>query len=37
MGSGMNPVVNETILEMVIAYEAVIFVHKTPGYRNFPE
>ncbi|MFE5426809.1 hypothetical protein [Peribacillus simplex] len=37
MGSGMNLVVNETILEVVIAYEAVIFVRKTPGYRSFPE
>lgn len=38
MGSGMNPVVNETILEVVkLAYEAGIFVQITAGYRSFRE
>lgn len=38
MGSGMNPVVNETILEVVkLAYEAGIFVQITAGYRIFRE
>lgn len=38
MGGGMNPVVNETILEVVkLAYEEGIFVQITAGYRSFPE
>ncbi|MGN7394536.1 M15 family metallopeptidase [Peribacillus frigoritolerans] len=38
MGSGMNPVVNETILELVkLAYEAGIFVQIMAGYRSFRE
>ncbi|MED3995927.1 M15 family metallopeptidase [Peribacillus frigoritolerans] len=38
MGSGMNPIVNETILEVVkLAYEAGIFVQITAGYRSFRE
>ncbi|MDM5293648.1 hypothetical protein QUF81_10710 [Peribacillus simplex] len=36
MGSGMNPVVNETILEVVkLAFEAGIIVQITAGYRCF--
>ncbi|WP_375089718.1 M15 family metallopeptidase [Peribacillus sp. RS7] len=38
MGSGMNPVVNEAILEVVkLAYEVGIFVQITAGYRSFLE
>ncbi|SNS65210.1 hypothetical protein SAMN05444672_101430 [Bacillus sp. OK838] len=36
MGSGMHPVVNESILEVVkLAYEAEIFVQIPAGYRCF--
>ncbi|ASS95990.1 D-alanyl-D-alanine carboxypeptidase family protein [Peribacillus simplex] len=38
MGSGMNPVVKERILELVkLAYEVEKFIQITAGYRNFPE
>ena len=38
MGSGMNPVVNETIHEVLrLAYEVGIFVQITAGYRSFRE
>ncbi|MGE7182654.1 M15 family metallopeptidase [Peribacillus sp. NPDC006672] len=38
MGSKMDPVVNESILEVVkLAYEAGIFVQITAGYRSFSE
>ncbi|MGG4264359.1 M15 family metallopeptidase [Peribacillus simplex] len=38
MGSKMDPVVKESILEVVkLAYEAGIFVQITAGYRSFSE